>query len=70
MTLHSYLSYHMGERIRSQRGRKYIRALKFSILAINAKGVESIKPKAKGSHDYFKKIHKSLFQSVFELASK
>jgi hypothetical protein len=31
MTLHSYLSYHLGEGIRPQRGRKVIRALKFSV---------------------------------------
>jgi hypothetical protein len=46
MTLHSYLFYHLGENIR--------RALKFSILAINVKGGESIKPKAKGPHQHFK----------------
>jgi hypothetical protein len=45
MTLHSYFSY--------QWERKYLRAIKFSILAINAKGGESIKPKAKGPHHHF-----------------
>jgi hypothetical protein len=63
MTLHSYLFYHLGENIRPQRGRKYKRALKFSVLVINAKGGESIKPKAKGPHHHFKKC---LFQLVFE----
>jgi hypothetical protein len=62
MTLHSYLFYHLGENVK--------RALKFSVLAINAKGGESIKPKAKGSHHHFKKNHKCLFQLGFELASK
>jgi hypothetical protein len=45
------------------------RALKFSVLAINAKEGESIKPKAKGPHHHFKKFHKCLFQLVFEFIS-
>ena len=69
MTFHSYLSYHLGENIRPQRGR--IKGLSSSpFLAINAKGGESIKPKAKGPHHHFKIFknqRKKLFQSVFEL---
>jgi hypothetical protein len=57
MTLHSYLFYHLGENIRPQRGR-VVKGLSSSpFLAINAKGGESIKPKAKGPHHQFKKIH-------------
>jgi hypothetical protein len=40
---------------------------------LNAKGGESIKPKAKGPHPHFKifkKPKEELFQSVFELISK
>jgi hypothetical protein len=56
--------------IRPQRGRKCKRAPKFSVLAINAKGGENIKPKAKGPHHHHFKIfemkvsidiHKRLF---------
>jgi hypothetical protein len=53
-----------------------------SFLAINAKGGENIKPKAKGPHHHFKILvyisnwyqdftkRKCLFQLVLELASK
>jgi hypothetical protein len=70
MTLHSYLSYHMGERIRSQRRRKYTRALKFSVWRLMPKGEKVLSPKQKDRTTISKKNHKSLFQSVFELASK
>jgi hypothetical protein len=52
MILHSYLYYHLGENVK--------RALKFS--AINAKGGERIKPKAKEPHHHLKKF-------VFEFIS-
>jgi hypothetical protein len=47
-----------------------MRALKFSVLALNAKGGESIKPKAKGPHHHhFKKFRNEVlisnFQSVY-----
>jgi hypothetical protein len=57
ITLHSYLFYHLGESIRPQRGRKCKKGSQvLHFLAINAKGGESIKPKAKGPHHHFKKI--------------
>jgi hypothetical protein len=46
MTLHSYLLYHLGENANG--------ALKFFVLAINAKGGEKYKSKAKGPHHHFK----------------
>jgi hypothetical protein len=43
-------------------GGESIKGLSSSLfLAINAKGGESIKPKAKGPDHHFKKIHKCLF---------
>jgi hypothetical protein len=81
MTLHSYLFHHLGESISPQRGRKCKGLSSSSFLAINAEGGESIKPKAKGPHHYFKILSvffivssiskkKYLFQMVFELATK
>jgi hypothetical protein len=52
MTLHSYLLYHLGESIR--RKCKWLSSSPF--LAINAKGGERIKPKAKGPHHHHFKI--------------
>jgi hypothetical protein len=53
------------------KGEKNAKGLSSSLfLAINAKGGESIKPKAKGPHHHFKKIHKCVLQLVFELALK
>jgi hypothetical protein len=69
MTPHSYFLYQWGESIM----RKYIGLSSSPFLAINAKGGESIKPKAKGPHHHSpfqKKIHKWLFQLGLELASK
>jgi hypothetical protein len=62
MSLHSYFLYLWGESIR----RKYKGLSSSLFLAIDAKGGESIKPKAKGPHHHFKKNHKCLFQLVFE----
>jgi hypothetical protein len=47
MTLHSYLSYHLGESVNGLSSS--------SFLAINAKGGGIIKPKAKGPHNQFSK---------------
>jgi hypothetical protein len=55
MTPHSYFLYQWGESIM----RKYIGLSSSPFLAINAKGGESIKPKAKGPH------HHSPFQKKF-----
>jgi hypothetical protein len=45
--LHSYLFHHLGE----GRGEKVPKGLQsYPFLAINAKGGENIKPKAKGQH--------------------
>jgi hypothetical protein len=52
MTLHSYFLYQWGESIR--RKNKGLSSSPF--LAINAKGGESIKPKAKGPHHHHFKI--------------
>jgi hypothetical protein len=57
MTLHSYLYYHLGESIRG--------LSKSSFLAINAKGGESIEPKAKGPHHHHFKIFEMKFELVF-----
>jgi hypothetical protein len=46
MTLLSYLLYHLGGSVKGLSS--------FSFLVINAKGGESIKPKAKGPHHHFK----------------
>jgi hypothetical protein len=54
ITLHSYCG---GESIRLHRGRN-LGLSSSPFLAINAKGGESIKPKAKGPHHHFKKIQK------------
>jgi hypothetical protein len=50
MTLHSYFLYQWGESTR----RKYEGLSSSPFLVINAKGGESIKPKAKGPHHHFK----------------
>jgi hypothetical protein len=64
----THISFTNGEKVLGERT-KGSKVLHF--LAINAKGGESIKPKAKGPHhNHFKKFHKCLFQLVFELASK
>jgi hypothetical protein len=63
----------MGESIRPQKGRIVKGSQSSLFLAINAKGGESIKPKAKGPHHHikiFKNQRNKLFQSVFELISK
>jgi hypothetical protein len=53
MNLYSYLFYHLGESIRPQKGEKNAKGLSSSpFLAINAKGGENIKPKAKGPHHH------------------
>jgi hypothetical protein len=71
MSLHSHLFYHLGEIIRPQRGRKREKWLtSSSFLAINAKGGESIKPKAKGPHHQFQNFHKCLFQLAFKVNFK
>jgi hypothetical protein len=47
----------LGEGIRPQKGEKNERGLSSSLfLALNAKGGENIKPKAKGPHHHFKKF--------------
>jgi hypothetical protein len=48
MTLHSYLFYHLEENTEGLSNSLF--------LAINAKGGESIKPKAKGPHHPFSKF--------------
>jgi hypothetical protein len=54
MMLHSHLYYHLGDSIKPQKGEKMQKGLSSSsFLAINAKGGESIKPKAKGPHTIF-----------------
>jgi hypothetical protein len=58
MTLHSYFLYQWGESIRRKCG--WLSSSSF--LAINAKGGESIKPKAKGPHHHCKNF-------VFEFIS-
>jgi hypothetical protein len=63
--LHSYLFHHLGEGIRPQRGRKLQKGLQRSpFLAINAKGGENIKPKAKGPHHHFKKIRNKVLIGI------
>jgi hypothetical protein len=55
MTLHSHLYYHLGEGIRPPKGEQNAKGLSSSpFLALNAKGGENIKPKAKGPHHHFK----------------
>jgi hypothetical protein len=78
MILHSHLYYHLGDSIKPQKGEKMQKGLSSSsFLAINAKGGESIKPKAKGPHTifnffvYFKLdfLKGSIFQLVSYLSS-
>jgi hypothetical protein len=56
MTSHSHLFHHLGSNVRPQRGRKYKGLSSSPFLAINAKGGENIKPKAKGPHHHYFKI--------------
>jgi hypothetical protein len=66
MTLNSYLNYHLGESIRLQKGRKMQEGLSKSLFfAINAKGGESIKPKAKGPHHHFKKNRNEVLIGIY-----
>jgi hypothetical protein len=61
MTLHSYLYYHLGERCKGLSTSPF--------LAINAKGRENIKPKAKGPHappPNFKKIRNEVLIGMFQ----
>jgi hypothetical protein len=52
----------LGEGIRPQRGRKMKKGLSSSpFLAINAKGGERVKPKAKGPPHHFKIFTKAYF---------
>jgi hypothetical protein len=52
----------LGEGIRPQKGEKNEKGLSTSLfLALNAKGGENIKPKAKGPHHHFKKIRNEFF---------
>jgi hypothetical protein len=54
----------VGENIRPQRGEKISQGLSSSpFLALNAKGGENIKPKAKGPHHHFKNFRNE-FQFV------
>jgi hypothetical protein len=70
MTLHSYLYYHLEEGIKPQRGIKMTKGLSSSpFLAINAKGAESIKHKAKEPHHHFKKIEMKFQLVYFQLVS-
>jgi hypothetical protein len=66
ITLHSYFFYQWGENIRPHKWRIVKGLSSFPFLAINAKGGESIKPKAKGPHHhappYFQK-QKEMFIS-------
>jgi hypothetical protein len=62
MTLHSYLSYHLGENTRGLSSSPF--------LAINAKGGESIKPKAKGPHHHHFKIPQMFISIGFKIDSK
>ena len=55
--LHSYLLVPMG--------RKYKGLSKFPFLAINAKGGESIKPKAKGPHHQFQNFQNKALIDIF-----
>jgi hypothetical protein len=50
-----------------QWGQNSIRALKVSVLAINAKGGENIKPKAKGLHHHFKKNRNKVLINDFHI---
>jgi hypothetical protein len=62
MTLHLYLYYHLGEVIRTQKGRENEKGLSSSpFLVLNAKGGENIKPKAKGPHHHFNKNQNEFF---------
>jgi hypothetical protein len=63
----------MGEKVLGPTGGEFKGLSSFPFLLINAKGGESIKPKAKGSHHHFKIFkneRKKLFQLVFQLVSK
>jgi hypothetical protein len=63
----------VGEKVLGPKGGELKGLSRSSFLAINAKGGESIKPKAKRPHHHFKIFEnqrKKLFQSVFELISK
>jgi hypothetical protein len=55
MTLHSYLFYHLGENTKGLSNSLF--------LAINAKGRESIKPKAEGPHH--RTTHFKIFTNVY-----
>jgi hypothetical protein len=58
ITLHSYFFTNRGESIRPHK-RRIVKGLSTSpFSAINAKGGESIKPKAKGPHHHFKIFEK------------
>ena len=60
MTLHSFFT-NRGESISPQKGR-ILKGLSSSpFLAINAKGGESIKPKAKGPHHHHFKIFTNVY---------
>jgi hypothetical protein len=75
ITLKSYLFYHLGERIRPQRGRVVKGSQRSPFLAINAKGGESIKAQSKRTAPpappYLKKTKGSIyFKLVSEFISK
>jgi hypothetical protein len=64
MTLHSFFT-NRGESISPQKGR-ILKGLSSSpFLAINAKGAESIKPKAKRPHHHFKIFKKTKGRNYF-----
>jgi hypothetical protein len=55
----------LGEGIRPQKGRKYKGISNSLFLALNAKGGENIKPKAKGPHHHFKIFKMNFSIDVF-----
>jgi hypothetical protein len=69
MTLNSYLNYHLEKVLGPKGGERCKRALKVSVfLAINAKGGESIKPKAKRTAPQpFKKIQNEILIGILQL---
>jgi hypothetical protein len=77
----THIHFTIWEKLLGPKGGENAKGLSTSspFLAINAKGRESIKPKAKGPHHHFKKFHKMFipigisvslkmnFQLIFEL---